>query len=289
MSGEIILFIVLIFLIIASLFFATNEAITENPRYFRQILSFLLVSFIFTSILLSCIFFVGSKFDKFDVTIICLILGAASLLLGFLYILSFDGNLKWVDKLPLGNKIWFTLALAFLGQFLILLVAKFLYNTDARFSLWVGGLFYPIPFIMREAFKAWNAIPEPIFKIWTIPNRRPNLREYDPNQVAERPKVFIYSNSSEPLGPYTPKLPLEAPFGEIFHAFILQLNEDRMLKKLPTINLGNELGSGTQWQFFILAQGFFERLLKGNQYVDPDKTCKELAVSGKNIIARQLN
>ncbi len=289
MNPVIITIIVLVFLIIASLFFATNDAITENPSYFRQILSFLLVSTIFTAILLGCVFYVGKKIDKFDVTIICLILGAVALLLGFLYVMSFSGNLKWVDKLPLSNKIWFTLALALIGQLLIFVISGQFYESTSRELLWVGGLFYPIPFFMREAFKAWNAIPEPIFKVWTIPNRRPNLREYNPNQVAERPKVFIYSNSAEPLGPYTPKLPLEAPFGEIFHAFILQLNEDRMLKKLPTINLGNELGAGTEWQFYIIAEGFFNRIFKGNQYVDPDKTCKELSVSGKNIIARQLN
>lgn len=280
--------LVYVFLIIAFLFFATNDAITESPRYFRQILMFLLVSIVFSAILLGCIFYVGSKKAEFDILYISLIICAVALFLGFLYVWTFEGNLKWVDKLDLSNKLWFTLALTLLGQLLILVISKLFYKTSVPDNLWTGGLFYPVPFLMREAFRAWNAIPEPFFKIWTIPNRRPNIRAYDPNLI-QLPKIMIVSNGIEPLGPYTPKLPMKAPFGEIFHAFILQLNEDRMLKKQMTINLGNELGAGTQWHFYIRAEGFFNRLFFGNKYIDPDKTCEELGLNNKNIIARQLN
>ncbi|WP_337040327.1 TssN family type VI secretion system protein [Emticicia sp. 17c] len=288
MDVYLIKILVFIFLIIASLFFATNEALTESPRYFRQILMFLLVSIVFTSILLGCIFYIGSKKAEFEILYISLILCGVALLLGFLYIWTFDGNLKWVDKLPLSNKIWFTLAISLLGQLLILVISRIFYKSSVPDNLWTGGLFYPVPFLMREAFRAWNEIPEPLYKIWTIPNKRPNIREYDPNSI-QRPKLMILANTVEPLGPYTPKLPTKAPFGEIFHAFILQLNEDRMLKKLPTINLGNELGAGTQWHFYIKAEGFFNQLFYGNRYIDPDKTCEELGLSEKRIIARQIN
>jgi hypothetical protein len=289
-NNYLIIVLVLVFSIIASLFFATSEVVTENTRYFRQILMYLLVSIVFTSILLGCTFYISNKKAMFDILYTCLIVGLIALFLGFLYVWTFDGGLKWVDNLALSNKIWFTFALFLLGQLLILVIARIIYNKDSSvpWHLWIGGLFYPIPFLIREAFKAWNSIPEPIFKTWTIPNRRPNIRMYDPNLVTY-PRVVIYSNSTEPLGPLTPKLPQKAPFGEIFHAFILQLNEDRLLKKQTTLDLGNELGAGTQWQFYIRAEGFFNRIFVGNKYIDPEMTCEELSLSQKNIIAQQLN
>lgn len=289
MDNYLIKILVFVFLIIAALFFATNDAISESPRYFRQILMFLLISIVFTSILLGCVFYIGSKKAEFDTLYISLILCAIALFLGFLYVWNLDTNLKWVDKLDLSHKIWFTFATTLLGQLLILVISKIFYKTSSvPESLWTGGLFYPVPFLMREAFRAWDGIPKSFYKSWTIPNRRPNIREYDPNSI-HRPKIMIISNNIEPLGPYTPKLPIKAPFGEIFHAFILQLNEDRMLKKQPTINLGNELGAGTEWYFYIRAEGFFSRLFYGKRYIDPDESCEKLGLADKNIIARQIN
>ncbi len=287
MNPEIIVIIVLVFLIIASFFFATNDAITENSRYFRQILSFLLVSTIFTAILLGCVFYIGKRIDKFDVTIICLILSAVAILLGFLYVMSFDGNLNWVDKLALSNKIWFTLALALIGQLLILVIAKYLYESESRELLWVGGLFFPVPFFMREAFKAWNAIPEPIFKVWTIPNSRPDIRKFPIDLVAGYPTITIVQNKNI-FAEEKPKLPLKAPFGEIFHAFLIQLNNDRIQLGKQSLNLGNDSGAGTKWQFYIIEKNFLKKLLRGNIYIDPQKSCEELNISEKNIIAEIL-
>ena len=174
--------------------------------------------------------------------------------------------------------VFFVLVNAFIGMIGFTLIYYYFSRSvlSPYYSLCV--LPFVLPQFLNTAFKAYQAIPQEIHKIWYYPL---NAHEIDFEHIDTTTIYMLeleYSKVMNDARLTNTKLraPVAMNFGDWFRSFIENYNHKY---DSDPINFLSEDGTPQGWTFFVKPS-----LLGTSKYIDPDRTIAENKISEKNII-----
>lgn len=181
------------------------------------------------------------------------------------------GRLDW-------GGVFFILVNAFLGMIGFALVYSYLASADLAPSYSLCVVPFVIPHFLNVAFKAFQAIPEDIHKIWYYPVHADEVDfdNVDTNNIYMLELEYSKNVDDPRLTNTRLRAPAGMNFGEWFRSFVENYNYKF---DADPITFVNDDGTPQGWMFYIK-----QSLLRSPKYIDPENTIVGNGITEKHVI-----
>jgi hypothetical protein len=201
------------------------------------------------------------------------------LILGISHSILLHSLLPWASKNKFAWEFLFSIAIAFFGAFIFLLVYNFLLKVHVlQFVMLTGFIWFLVPFFFIKAFNQYCMIPERLFRKWYYPVGKEPSDPLDSELVSLLVISFVFHKKlNDPeITTFRAKAPSHMVFGRLFYYFLNDYNERH--KEGPIEFLDSEQHP-YGWVFHHKTNWFGRK-----RYIDPDQIIIDNRIKENSVI-----
>lgn len=271
--------IIILFLIIAAaLLSLTFSKVKEAKPYKKATIIYLLI----TALCFGITGITGLLGSIEDLTSFFILIQVLFLIIGILHAIFMYKILPWTVKTKFLWEFIFSLAIAFFGAVLFLLVYNFILQVHIlEYVMLTAIVWFFVPFLCIQAFHRYQMIPARIFKKWYYPVGKEINDPLDSELVSLLVVSFVFHKKmNDPeITTFRAKAPSHMVFGRLFYYFVNDYNDRH--REGPIEFLDQE-DHPHGWVFYHKPNW-----LSVKRYIDPEQIITDNHIRENSIIICQ--